>query len=124
MGSAGADTGTKYKFKDDGYGTRWLVLEDHDFVDLASTIHLVGEEITEHGYGDRLLAAVFTLEFVGKKAYWIYNIKRGTFHPFIPHGENDRDNKNEIRMSSIMENQNIPVEPKLEHWYALRGIPI
>jgi len=102
-------TGTRFEIKDDGHGTRWVVLDDRDFEDLVSTLHGVGEMITEHGFGDRLIAAVFGLEYEGKKAYWIYYIKRGSFYPFVLDGDHKRDNAAELRMSALMEEENIPV---------------
>ena len=69
FGISGRATGTRYEISDDGYGTRWVVLDDHDFEDLVSTIHLVGETIMEHGFGDRLLAAVFGFDYEGRRAY-------------------------------------------------------
>ena len=116
-------TGTEYKITDDGFGTRWVVLEDPDFEDLASTIHLVGETITEHGFGDRLLAAVFRVDYEERKAYWVYNIKRGNFYSLVLAGEKQRDNAAEMRLSAVMEEENMPVERSLEQWYALWGIP-
>lgn len=100
-----------------------MILKDPDFEDLASTIHLVGETITEHGFGDRLLAAVFRIDYEEKKAYWVYNIKRGNFYPLVPDGDKQRDNVAEMRLSAIMEKEAIPVEQSLEQWYALWGIP-
>ena len=120
---SGDVTGTRYEIKDDSFGTRWVVLDDRDFEDLVTTIHLVGETITEHGFGDRLLAAVFGFDYEGKKAYWIYNIKRGSFFPFVLAGENQRDNATEMRLGAVMEEQKIPMEKSLEQWYALWGIP-
>ena len=116
-------TGTRYEIVDDGHGTRWVVLDDREFEDLVTTIHLVGETITEQGFGDRLLAAVFALDYEGKNAYWIYNLKRGSFYPFVLSRESQRDNATEMRLGALMEAENIPVEPRLEHWYALWGIP-
>ena len=66
---SGSATGTRYEIEDDGYGTRWVVLDDRDFEDLVATIHLVAETIGEHGFGDRLLAAVFGFDYQRKKAY-------------------------------------------------------
>ena len=123
LGVSGKSTGTRFEITDDGHGTRWVVLDDPDFEDLVSTIHLVGEEITEHGFGDRLLAAVFSLDFQRKQAYWIYNVKRGRFYPFAPAGFHQRDNAAEMRLGALMEDEKIPVEPRLEQWYALWGIP-
>ena len=116
-------TGTRYETKDDGFGTRWVVLDDRDFEDLVSTVHLVGETITEHGFGDRLLAAVFGFDYEGRNAYWVYNIKRGRFYPLVLSGERQRDNAAEMRLSALMEEEKVPVESSLEQWYALWGIP-
>ena len=120
---SGKAMGTRYEVRDDGYGTRWVVLDDRDFEDLVSIIHLIGETFTDHGYGDRLLAAVFRLDYEGKRAYWVYNIKRGRFYPFVLSGDRSRDNASEMRLGALMEEEKIPVERSLEQWYALWGIP-
>ena len=117
------ETGTDFEVRDDEFGTKWVVLHDKDFEDLVTTIHLMGEQITEHGYGDRLLAAVFRMDFEGKPAYWIYNIKRGNFYPMVLAGKQLRDNAAEMRMGELMKQENMPVERSLEQWYALWGIP-
>ena len=120
---SGHATGTRYEIKDDSYGTRWIVMDDRDFEDLVTTIHLVSETIHEHGFADRLLAAVFKVEYDRRDAYWIYNYKRGRFHPLVPSGVQSRDNAAEMRLGAVMEEENIPVEKSLEQWYALWGIP-
>jgi len=120
---SGHATGTRYEIADDGLGTRWVVLDDPDFEDLVTTIHMVGETITDHWFGDRLLAAMFGFDFERGRAYWIYNIKRGSFYPFVPAGENQRDNAAEMRLGAVMEEKKLPVERSLEQWYALWGIP-
>ena len=116
-------TGAKFEVLDDNYGTKWVALQDEDFEDLATTLHLVGETITEHGFGDRLLAAVFGLEYDDKQAYWIYNVKRGSFYPLVLSAPESRDNAAEMRLGAVMEQENLPVERSLEYWYSLWGIP-
>ncbi len=117
------ESGTRVEIKDDSFGTRWVVLDDPDFEDLISTIHLVAETIFDHGFGDRLLAAVLGLKYEGNDAYWIYNYKRGRFHPFVVPATNQRDNRAEMRLGALMEEETLPVERNLEQWYALWGIP-
>ena len=117
------EAGTRFEVKDDGFGTRWVILDDPDFEDLVTTIHIVGETITEHGFGDRLIAAVLRFDFEGKQAYWIYNIKRGKFYPLVMSGRSERDNAAEMRLGALMEEEKVPVEQNLENWYALWGIP-
>ena len=70
-----------------------------------------------------MLAAVFSLDYDGKKAYWIYNIKRGRFYPLVVSGPQQRDNAVEMRLGTLMEEEKLPVEKSLESWYALWGIP-
>ena len=120
---SGQTTGTRFEIKDDSFGTRWIVLDDRDFEDLVSTIHLVSETIHEHGFADRLLAAVFKFEFERRDAYWIYGYKRGTFYPLILSGDRQRDNATEMRLGAVMEEEKIPIERNLEQWYSLWGIP-
>ena len=120
---SGQSTGTRFEVSDDSFGTRWVVLDDPDFEDLVSTIHMVSETIHDHGFADRILAAVFGFDYDGKKAYWIYNYKRGRFYPLVLAGPQQRDNAAEMRLAAVMEEEKIPVERSLEQWYALWGIP-
>ena len=115
-------TGTEYWIRDDNYGYRWVILDDKDFEDLVSTIHMVSETIADHGYGPQLLAAVFGFREDVKSVFWIYNYKRGKFYPFVPEGQQRRDHATEMRLRSVMEKE-LPIEPVLEQWYALWGIP-
>ncbi len=120
---SGRNTGTRHKLHQDSFGTHWVVLDDRDFGGLVTTIYAVGETITEHGFDERLLAAVFSFDYEGNDAYWIYNIKRGNFYPLVLTGEKQRDNAAEMRLGTLMEGEKVPVERSLERWYALWGIP-
>lgn len=120
---SGRATGTRFEIEDDEFGTRWIVLDDPDFEDLVSLIHTITETIVDHGFADRLLAAAFGFEFEGKPAYWLYSYKQGRFYPFAPTGRRERDNALEMRIGEIMRAEKIPVQRKLEDWYALWGIP-
>ena len=56
--------------------------------------------------------------------YWIYNYKRGSFYPFVPAGgEGRRDSERELRLKAQI-GRELPVEPELERWFPLWGIPI
>lgn len=120
---SGGATGTRFEIVDDGYGTRWASLDDPDFEDLVTTIHLISETIAEHGYADRMLAAVFAMKYERKPAYWIYNYKRGNFYPMVMSGAQSRDNAAEMRLGAVMEEEKMPMERSLENWYAIWGIP-
>ena len=106
----------------DDFGFEWLVVRDEHFEDLVTTVHLVGSELADRGFGTQLLAAVF--KFQGTKPlYWIYGYKRGAFWPFVPVGERDRDNAEELELKAKMEKE-LPIEPDISVWFGLFGAPI
>lgn len=116
------ETNTQYSIKKDTYGYMWIVLSDPDFEDLVTTLYMVSETLTEHGFGEQLLCAVF--KFRGESdMYWIYNYKQGTFYPFVPGGGKKRDTPYEFRLRAIMEKE-LPVEKDVERWFPLWDIPV
>jgi hypothetical protein len=123
--STGDETGTTIEKQDDQFGYRWMILNDPDFEDLVVGLNAVSTELQGGGYGDRLLAAVFAFrDPESKPVYWIYNIKRGAFYPFVPSGgEQQRDSERELRLQAQI-GAELPVEAQLERWFPLWGIPI
>jgi hypothetical protein len=123
--ASGEDTGTKVENKDDEFGYRWMILRDEDFDDLVVGVNAVSDALQLGGYGDRVLAAVFAFEDGDKKPlYWIYNYKRGAWYPFVPAGgEKQRDTERELRLKAQLGSE-LPIEPELERWFPLWGIPI
>ncbi len=121
----GEDTGTKVERSDDEFGYRWMVLVDDDFEDLVVGVNAVSSAIQAGGYGDRVLCAVFAFQDEqSRPLYWIYNYKRGFFYPFVPAGGGQqRDNERELRLKAQI-GADLPVEPELERWFPLWGIPI
>jgi|TARA_B100000809_G_scaffold266242_1_gene328017 hypothetical protein len=116
-------TGTKYNIVTDDYGYRWIIMADDQFEDLAMAVYAVGQSFNEHGCRDQLLAAVFPFTYEGKSVEWIYTYKRGTFYPFVPGPDGQhRDNKTEIDLSGRI-SKLLPMEKKLDQWYALWGVP-
>jgi hypothetical protein len=140
-----SDSGTTVESSDDPYGFRWLILRGSSFDDLVVGINAVSGALEAGGYGDRLLCAVFSFEDERKRPlYWIYNYKRGSFYPFVPEvgtaerkepvaaggsesGEaasnQRRDNERELVLKAQV-GVELPVEPELERWFPLWGIPI
>ena len=118
-------TGTTSRAPTTSYGYRWMVLSDPDFEDLVVGVNAVSTAIQGGGYGDRILAAVFAFrDDKGKPLYWIYNYKRGAFYPFVPSGgAQQRDNERELRLKAQI-GADLPVEPELERWFPLWGIPV
>ena len=118
------ETGTQVATHDDEYDYRWLILRDPDFDDLVVAMNTVSTELQNGGYGDRLLAAVFHFADNGKPVYFIYNFKRGKYYPFVPApGTQARNNEREFQLKAQLENE-LPIEPELERWFPLWGIPV
>jgi hypothetical protein len=121
----GSDAGTKVERSDDEFGYRWMILSDPDFDDLVVGINAVSGALQGGGYGDRVLCAVFAFrDEKDRPIYWIYNYKRGAFYPFVPSGgDQRRDNERELRLKAQI-GADLPVEPELERWFPLWGIPV
>jgi hypothetical protein len=125
--STGAETGTRVETSNDTFGYRWMILRDPDVEDLVVGVNAVYEALELGGYGDRVLAAVFAFEGSnppGQPIYLIYNVKRGSWYPFVPAGgEQQRNVERELQLKAQIGTE-LPVEPELERWFPLWGVPI
>jgi hypothetical protein len=124
----GEETGTTLTTSDDTYGYRWMILHDDDIEDLAVGVNAVSDALAVGGYGNRVLASVFAFEQSdGRPVYFIYNYKRGTWYPFVPDTDparpQQRDTERELQVKAQLGSE-LPVEPELERWFPLWGIPI
>ena len=121
----GEDTGTTISTSEDSHGYRWIELRDDDIEDLVVGINAVSDALMVGGYGDRVLAAVFAFkDSKGRRVYFIYNYKRGFWYPFVPaSGTQSRDGERELQVKAMIGNE-LPMEPELERWFPLWGIPI
>jgi hypothetical protein len=132
--ATGGDSGTSVATQDDSYGYRWMVLRNPagapSVEDLAVGINAVSSSIETAGHGERLLCAVFAFADAHKqRIYFIYNYKRGFWYPFVPAagaGSGDageRSTERELQIKAQMSAE-LPMEPELERWFPLWGIPI
>src|SRR5215813_6212909 len=69
-------SGSKVERKTDDLGFEWLIVRDSEIEDLVTTVHLIGSELVDRGFGEQLLAAAFKFQGNGKTVYWIYGYKR------------------------------------------------
>jgi hypothetical protein len=143
--ATGGDSGTRVRTQDDSYGYRWMILESPEgkpsMEDLAVGINAVSGSIESAGFGERLLCAVFAFQDRSSagagsgRVYFIYNYKRGYWYPFVPTGSaaasdggdgNDADRRateRELQIKAQMASE-LPMEPEIERWFPLWGIPI
>jgi hypothetical protein len=115
--------GSTIERKSDQYGFDWLIVHDDEFEDVVTTVHSVAAELTAQGFGSQLLAAAFPFTGGEHPVYWIYGFKRGAFWPFVPIGDQKRDNATELELKAKLENE-LPIEPDLTRWLALFDAPI
>jgi hypothetical protein len=128
--ATGGDSGTQVSTQDDSFGYRWMVLRNPagapSVEDLAVGINAVSSSIESAGHGERLLCAVFAFADSQKRSiYFIYNYKRGFWYPFVPApGQaQERSTERELQIKAQLASE-LPMEPELERWFPLWGIPI
>ncbi|ELY65189.1 PspA-associated protein PspAB [Natrinema versiforme] len=127
------ETGTEFSVTSDDHGYHWVVLADDDPEDLITSMHFATDTFIEHGYGSRLLAAVFAYAkrggalstrddgestSTGESAYWIYSFRRGAFYPFVPKSGRERDSSAEFTLESALDGE-LEIEREKEYWYPL-----
>jgi hypothetical protein len=115
--------GAKLERKSDEFGYEWIVVRDPDLEDQVTTVHAVAQGLQENGFGEQLLAAAFKFDGASQPVYWIYGFKRGAFWPFVPKGEKDRDNAEELELKAKLEKE-LPVEQDLSRWFGLFDAPL
>ncbi|HME04526.1 MAG TPA: hypothetical protein VKG38_16010 [Solirubrobacteraceae bacterium] len=135
--ATGGDSATSVSTEDDSYGYRWMILRNPDGApnveDLTVGINAVAGSIESAGYGERLLCAVFAFvdrsggggRAPGARVYFIYNYKRGDWYPFVPDPDHpqQRLTERELQIKAQIASE-LPLEPELERWFPLWGIPI
>jgi len=105
--ATGSETGTTVTTSDDQFG-----------------VNAVSESLEAGGYGDRLLCAVFPFKERRGPLYLIYNYKRGSWYPFVPAGDgHERVVERELQLKAQI-GQELPIEPELERWFPLWGVPV
>jgi hypothetical protein len=130
--ATGGESGMTVTSENDSYGYRWMVLHNPggapSVEDLAVGINAVSSSIETAGHGERLLCAVFAfVDAQSERIYFIYNYKRGYWYPFVPAGSGsqsqERDTERELRIKAQIGDE-LPIEPEIERWFPLWGIPI
>lgn len=141
LAGVGEENDSELESADDEFGYRWIILRDPDFEDLVVSLNTISTELQGGGYGERLLAAVFPFEDTGgesggkdsastqkpsrgRRVYFIYNFKRGSFYPFVPSGgTQQRDTERELRLKAQLERE-LPFEAETTRWFPLWEIPL
>ena len=123
LAATSSDSGTTISRHDDEFGFSWIVIDDPDIEDLATTTHVVSQSLEERGFSERLLCAVFGFDGPPGPVALVYAYKRGTFYPFAPREGKVRDTTLELRLQGILKAE-LPIEPELERWYPVWDAPV
>lgn len=111
----------------DDLGFSWLTIHDDDFSSLITRLHGANATMVDHTLGPRLLCTVvgFTPKTPPGEGDLriVYLMKRGTFYPFAPRGDQKRDNELELRVRSYV-STDLPIEKDLSRWMALWKLPV
>ena len=113
------------EISNDEYGYTWVTVtsDPPDMAELVTSLHAVNISLTEGGFGATLLCTL--VSFVadsGRQLALVYLFKQGTFYPFAPDGDRQRDNITELQVRDLV-SSDLRVEPDLTRWFAVWGAP-
>ncbi|HIH70320.1 PspA-associated protein PspAB [Methermicoccus shengliensis] len=122
MLTCASDEGTSFHTHMDALGYQWVLLEGGGVESLVTALASVVDALEDAGYADKLVCALFPFRD-GKRAYLVYNYKRGTFYPFVPSGSHERDAEMELKIASLMRDE-LTLERDESRWYPIWDAPI
>lgn len=109
----------------DAFGYTWVEVrtEPPDITSLVTDLHGVHATLTDNGFGPQLLCSTVSFRDPdGRTLAMVYLIKAGTMYPFVPSGDQSRDNVMELRVRDLL-GREVPIEKDLSRWFALWGAP-
>lgn len=119
-----ADAPTVEVVRDD-FGFTWLVVtgDPSDVAGLCTDLHAVNTTLELHGFDAGLLCSLVPFaDRTGRRCGLTYLYKQGTFYPFAPSGDQERDTLLELSVRDVLEKE-LPMEPDLQRWLAVWKAP-
>ncbi len=90
---------------------------------LVTDLHAVNSSLESAGFGPSLLCSLVVFAAPdGRRLALVYLYKRGTFYPFAPKGDHDRDNALELQVSAALEGE-LAMEMDKSRWFPVYGAP-
>jgi len=120
-----ADHGPHVERSTDGYGFSWLVVNGSadDIGTVVTDLHAVNSSLESQGFAAGLLCSMLTFATpTGQKVGVVYLYKQGTFYPFAPKGNRQRDVILERQVRDALANE-LPIEPDTDRWMPVWGAP-
>jgi hypothetical protein len=125
---------TDYILMNDKYGYLWIMIRGMSIEDMLVASNGIADVITERGFRDQMLAAVFEFRKTVspnsnldtpqlEPQFLIFNYKREKFYPFVPlAAQEKRRNDLELALMSIISKE-IPWETDMTVWYPMWDMP-
>ncbi|ABD11599.1 hypothetical protein ThrDRAFT_04072 [Frankia casuarinae] len=116
--------GGRYERRTDSFGYSWLLRRtgEQDLAGLVTDLHAANATVRDAGFGPALLCTVVGFTDGSRPMGLIYLYKRGTWYPFVPAGDQRRDNPAELEVREMLAGE-LPIEPDLSRWFPLWGAP-
>jgi hypothetical protein len=109
----------------DDFGFTWLVVrgDGADVAGLCTDLHAVNTTLELNGFAGGLLCSLVPFANpAGQRVGLTYLYKQGTFYPFAPLGDQQRDTLLELSVRDVLEKE-LPMEPDLQRWLAVWKAP-
>lgn len=109
----------------DDFGFTWLVVtgDPADVAGLCTDLHAVNTTLELNGFAGSLLCSLVPFaDAAGRRFGLTYLYKQGTFYPFAPTGDQERDTLLELSVRDLLDKE-LPMEPDLQRWLAVWKAP-
>lgn len=109
----------------DSFGFTWLTVtaDPSDLSGLCTELHAVNTSLEAEGFAGGLLCTLIPFTDPSDRHFGlVYLYKQGTFYPFAPSGEQQRDNMLELQVRDLVSGE-LPVEQDVQRWLAVWGAP-
>ena len=120
-----ADGGPPVQTAADDFGYTWLVATTApaDVPSVVTDLHAVNTALLDAGFGPQLLVSQVSFRGPADQVLaLVYLYKRGTFYPFAPTGDQQRDNVLELQVRDLLAHE-LPLEQDLGRWFAIWSAP-
>jgi len=126
---------TEHILINDKYGYLWIMIRGISIEDILVASNGIADVITERGFKDQMLAAVFEFRKtvspnpnldgpqVDSPQFLIFNYNREKFYPFVPLAAQEKRRSDlELALTSIISKE-IPWETDMTVWYPMWDMP-
>lgn len=125
-----SDQGPDVERVGDGFGFTWLIVRtepggaEADMGALCTDLHAVNSALQDDGFARGLLCSVVGFRTAGAQPLGIvYRYTTGSFYPFAPTGNRQRDQLLEMQVRTQLTNE-VPLEADTNKWMPVWDCPV